>query len=88
MLPNIIDSTTIEDLTVVALNSGTLCIGYEISIVDAENENIRAIESDLIAYLGQISNSIRVRVILDSLSCHDSGLHSRSGAVNSCTVFS
>lgn len=82
MLPSIIDSTKIEDLTVIALNNGTLCVGYEIPIIDSENENIRAIESDLIAYMGQISNSIRVRFILDSRASHDSGIHSRSEAVN------
>lgn len=83
MLPSIIDSTKIEDQTVVALNSGTFCIGFEISIIDSENENIRAIESELIAYLGQLSNSIRVRIILDSFASHDSSFHSRSDAVNS-----
>lgn len=83
MLPNIIDSTKIEDLTVVCLNNGTLCVGYEISIVDAENENLRSIESDLVAYLGQLSNSIRVRIVLDSFASHDSSFHSRSDAVNS-----
>ena len=83
MIPSIIDSTKIEDLLVVALNNGTLCVGYEISIVDAENENLRSIESDLIAYLGQLSNSIRVRMVLESLASHDSSVHSRSDAVNS-----
>lgn len=83
MLPSIIDSIKIEDQNVVALNNGTLCIGYEISIVDSENENIRAIESDLIASLGQLSNSIRVRIIMDSFASYDSNFHSRSDAVNS-----
>ncbi|MGZ3769349.1 MAG: TraG/VirB4 family ATPase [Bdellovibrio sp.] len=82
MLPNIIDSVVINELTVISLSNGTLCVGFEIPILDAESENIDAVESELISYLGQTSNSIRIRFILDSFASHNSEAHSRSQAIN------
>lgn len=82
MLPDIIDTAVINDLTVISLSNGALCVGFEIPILDAESENIDAVENELISYIGQIPNSIRIRFVLDSFVSHNSGAHSRSEALN------
>ena len=81
MVPNIIESIQIGDKTVIALSNGSLCVGFEIPMKDAESDTIEFIESELTAYLGQLSHSLRVRFILDSKPAFDSGQHSRSEAI-------
>lgn len=83
MLPNIIDSTLVGNLTVVSISNGTLCVGFEIPVLDSETSQVSNIENELISYLGDIPSSIRVRFILDSFSARNSDHHSRTDAVNS-----
>ncbi|HPI39346.1 MAG TPA: hypothetical protein PLJ21_00995 [Pseudobdellovibrionaceae bacterium] len=82
MLPSIIDSILIEDLTIIATSSGCLCVGYEIHIQDAESDKIDFIEDEIINFISQISNQIRVRFILDSTPKYNSKNHSRENAIN------
>ena len=81
MVPNIIEYIKIGEATVIALSNGALCVGYEIPTKDAESDSIDFVESELTAYLGQLSHSLRVRFILDSIAATDSGIHSRSEAI-------
>jgi hypothetical protein len=82
MIPKIIESIKADNLTVIALDHGALCVGYEIPIKDAESDPIEAIENEITSYLSQFSNQIRVRFILDSKASYKSESHSRSQAVN------
>ncbi|HPI41809.1 MAG TPA: hypothetical protein PLJ21_13445, partial [Pseudobdellovibrionaceae bacterium] len=82
MLPSIIDSMTIDNLTVISTSSGSLCVGFELNILDAESNKVQFIEEEITNYLGQISNNIRVRFILDSFASYKSGTHSRENAIH------
>jgi len=87
MLPNIIESVEInkqgKKLCIVALSNGTLCLGFEIQIKDAQTDNIEFLESELKSYLTHLSTKIRLRFVLDSRACRESLNHSRSQAIES-----
>ncbi|HND85109.1 MAG TPA: hypothetical protein PLU50_04840, partial [Pseudobdellovibrionaceae bacterium] len=80
MLPNILESISIEDRIVIATNSGALITGFEVSFFDMEIDDVSRIEQRLTSYLRDIPTQIRFRIIYNMQLQYELGeeLHAQS----------